>query len=382
MKKIFSILFVFLFVFFAKGGASLSFAQEIPSEFDYKEELLEGKVVAIKDEGSETVGDELMPFQDLEILITLGSLKDQKIDLKNSAGFAGGGTSAISYFEYKTGDKLRIYSSAVGDDQPNFTIQGKVKRQALYILGAIFVVIVLVVGRKWGALSLLGLLISFLFIFKLSIPLILQGKNPVVVMLGTAFLIIPTTFYISHGFNKKTHAAALATFLSLSFTAFLAIYFVDLAHLTGFSSEEAGFVDIISGGKVNILSLLLAGMIIGALGILDDITIGQSSVVQQLQKSDPKIKRWPLFAKAMKVGQDHISSMVNTLVLVYAGSALPLLLLFFDSNKTFIDVIELELVAEEIIRMLVGSIGLVIAAPLATLLAVLLFTHKKKSLEN
>ncbi|MFH1959616.1 MAG: YibE/F family protein, partial [Patescibacteria group bacterium] len=169
----------------------------------------------------------------------------------------------------------------------------------------------------------------------------------------------------------------VATFISLVITGLLAVYFVDVTHLTGFASEEAGFLQVERQGSIDIRGLLLAGIIISTLGILDDVTIGQASVVKQLKKANPKISFLELFKNGMKVGQDHISSMVNTLVLVYSGSALPLLLLFFDSQKTFVDILEFELIAEEIVRMLVGSIGLVLAAPLATIMAAYIFSKGK-----
>jgi uncharacterized membrane protein len=241
----------------------------------------------------------------------------------------------------------------------------------------IFIAVVLAVGKLWGALSLAGLFISFLVIFKLILPLIIKGVNPVLVAILGSLIIIPSTFYISHGFNKKTHVGVISTFISLIITGLLAVYFVDATHLTGFASEEAGFLQVERQGMIDIRGLLLAGIIIGTLGILDDVTIGQASTVRQLKKANPKMGWLDLFKKGMKVGRDHVSSMVNTLVLVYSGSSLPLLLLFFDSQKTFIDVLEFELIAEEIVRMLVGSIGLVLAAPMATILAAYLFSKDK-----
>jgi uncharacterized membrane protein len=240
------------------------------------------------------------------------------------------------------------------------------------------VILVLAVGRIWGALSLFGLALSFLVIFSLILPMIIAGQNPILAAILGSAIIIPVTFYVSHGFNKKTHVGIAATLLALAFTGVLAVYFASSTHLTGYASEEAGFLQIEKQGAMNIKALLLAGIIIGTLGILDDITIGQSSVVQQLHASNPSMGVRKLYSAGMGVGHDHISSMVNTLILVYAGSALPLLLLFFDSTRTFTDILEYELIAEEIVRMLVGSIGLVMAAPLATGMAAVVFGREKQ----
>lgn len=344
----------------------------------HTEEMLEGEIVKIVQEGQETVLNELVPFQELSILITRGTKKGEYIEIKNSASM--GEVSVINYEEYKPGEKIRIYSSYDFEDKPIFSIAGKIKRQGLINLVILFVICVLLVGRKWGLFSLFGLLISFMVIFKLIIPMIISGSSPILaVILGSA-IIIPTTFYISHGFNLKTHVGVIATTLALIITGFLTVYFMESAHLTGFSSEEAGFLQVEREGSIDMSGLLFAGIIIGILGILDDITIGQASVVEQIQRAKPKSSMTDLFNNGMKVGQDHISSMVNTLVLVYAGSALPLLLLFFNDNFGFMDAVELELIAEEIIRMLVGSIGLVLAAPLATILAAKFYTGGKRNI--
>jgi len=194
---------------------------------------------------------------------------------------------------------------------------------------------------------------------------------------GTAtlgsLLIIPLTFYLSHGFNKKTTVAVFGTLISLVLTGLLAKYFVGWARLTGFASEEAGFLQVMRPGLVSMKGLVLAGIIIGVLGVLDDITIAQAAVVEQLRQTDPNLAPEDLFWRAMRVGQDHIASMVNTLVLVYAGAALPLLLLFVDTSSPFREIINHEAIAEEIIRTLVGSIGLIAAVPITTFLAVWLF---------
>ena len=338
------------------------------------DELMEGKVIEILDEGSVDQNDQKYPYQKLKLLMTRGSLKDHHLEIENTA-------PEDLFQSYSLNDELRVHSSYDFEDQRQFAIEGFVKRKALLALAIIFAVVVLLVGKKWGALSIFGLVISFFFIFKISLPLIVRGINPILVALITAVSIIPITFYISHGFNKKTHVAVLATVVSLAITIFLASYFVSLAHLTGYASEEANFISYLTAGKIDIFSLLLAGIIIGVVGILDDITVSQSAFIQQLKESNPEIGKSELFRKGMEIGQDHISSMVNTLVLVYAGSALPLLLLFLDAEKSFIDVIELEIVAEEVIRTLVGSIGLVLAAPISTALAVFFFSKNSPAKE-
>ncbi|MBU0570069.1 YibE/F family protein [Patescibacteria group bacterium] len=239
----------------------------------------------------------------------------------------------------------------------------------MVLLFIIFIAVVLIVGKVWGITSLFGMGFSFLIIFKFILPQIINGANPILIAIIGSLFIIPVTFYLSHGFNKKTHIAIVSTVIALIITGVLAGFFVNAARLTGFASEEAGFLQAMKGGTVNIKGLLMAGIIIGALGILDDVTVSQASVVQQLKNTSSKLSGNELYKKAMRVGQDHVSSMVNTLVLVYTGVALPLLLLFIDSPRSFSEIVNYELIADEIVRILVGSIGLVLAVPIATVLA-------------
>lgn len=372
MKKTIITTISFLFIFFVSTKA----ATAQPNQVEVSNQAKEGRVTQILESGQKQMMDQKIEYQILEIEVTKGDKSGETIQVENSA--AGYGTTSLQFQKYHPGDLVKIVSQANGEDGVSYFLDGQVKRFGLMTLIGLFIIIVIVVGKFWGLMSLIGLVTSFAVIFKLIIPLIIKGTNPIVAAILGSFIIIPTTFYISHGFNKKTHVGVITTIIGLVLTGWLAIYFVDATHLTGFASEEAGFLQVERQGTIDIKGLLLAGIIIGTLGILDDVTIGQASTVKQLKKANPNLDMWELFTKAMKVGQDHISSMVNTLVLVYSGSALPLLLLFYDSQKNFLEILEFELIAEEIVRMLVGSIGLVMSAPLATLLAAYLFTHKSK----
>jgi uncharacterized membrane protein len=375
ITKLSKLILVFIFSF---SFLLLSKQQTQAQEFE-EQKIIEGIVIDIKETGKETAFDKLEPYQILKIEFTNSDRKGQTVEVKNSAAFA----DVTAQFEnYKINDKLRIYSGHDFEGNEVNAVAGRIKRTGIISLMIIFIIAVLAVGRIWGALSIIGLGISFLVIFKLIIPLIISGSDPVVAALIGSLIIIPATFYVSHGFNKKTHVGVVATLISLAFTGILAVYFVDKIHLTGFASEEAGFLQVERQGSIDIRGILLAGIIIGTLGILDDVTIGQASVIKQIKQAKPSINFTTLFKRGMEVGQDHISSMVNTLVLVYSGASLPLLLLFFDSEKTFLDIIEYELIAEEIVKMLVGSIGLVLAAPLATIMAAYIFSRDKEAIKK
>ncbi len=355
---------------FLKPTLVLAQDSEIPET-----ETLQGKILKISEEGKETINDQLVDYQIYEVLITQGSLKGQTIQLKHSA--ASSGLMATNFQTYQANDKISIQLAYDWQGQPIYNILGKIKIYGLINLAILFLIVVLLIGRWWGALATAGLIFSFVVIFKVVIPLLMKGVDPILTTVIGSILIIPATFYISHGFNAKTHTSVISTFISLIITSLLSIYFINQTYLTGYASEDVNFLQVEIGDVINIKNLLLAGMMISALGILDDITIGQASTVEQLKKANPKMKKLALFKQAMHVGQDHISSMVNTLILVYAGANLPLLLLFSDSQRHFGEIIELEMVAQEIVKMLVGSIGLVLAAPLATGIAVIMFQPKE-----
>jgi len=332
-----------------------------------KEETLEATVVEILEEKEikPAFTEEKQAYQKLELLITKGSLKDEKIIIES-------GTMPLANLQkYQEGAKVIVSYSKDFEGNDFFYITDYVRRGSLLWLFIIFVVLVAVVARWRGMTSLLGMGASFFIIFKFILPKILAGSDPIQIAIIGSLFIIPITFYLSHGFNKKTTVAVAGTAIALIITGVLAGVFVESAKLTGFASEEAGFLQVAKQGSVNIKGLLLAGIIIGVLGVLDDITVSQSAIVLQLKKANPRLKFEELYKRAMDVGQDHISSMVNTLVLIYTGAALPLLLLFINNPHPFSEVINYEIIADEVVRTLVGSIGLILAVPITTLIAVI-----------
>lgn len=354
----------FIFPFFSAINIPV-LAQEESVLESSKEELLEVKVEKILEENQikPMNSDNFQLYQKLEALVIKGSLKDKKIILDS------GGIATANNQKYKVNDRLMVVFSQDFQGEDNFYISDYIRRNSLAWLFLIFVALVLIIARWRGIMSLLGMGISFFIIFSFILPKIVAGYNPVQVAILGALIIVPISFFLSHGFNKKTLTAIVGTMIALIVTGILAFLFIEMARLTGFSSEEAGFLQIAKKGLINIKGLLLAGIIIGVLGILDDITISQSAIVFQLKEVNKKLGATELYKRAMRVGQDHISSMVNTLILVYAGAALPLMLLFIDSSHSFSEVINYELIAEEVIRTLVGSIGLILTVPITTIIA-------------
>ena len=270
---------------------------------------------------------------------------------------------------YQTGDRVVLTVSQNPDGTIHYTVTDYVRRGGLVGLLVLFLAVAVAVAGFKGISSTLGLVFSFFVIFAFILPQINHGHNPTWVAIAGAGAIMPVTFYLSHGLHRKTTVAILGTLAALVVTGLLGQFFINLTYLSGFSSDEAIFLNLATQGNLNMRGLLLAGIIIGALGILDDITISQAAIVQELKSVNPGLTSRELFFKAMNVGRDHIASLINTLILVYTGASLPLLLLFLDGSIGFANALNFELVAEEVVRTLVGSIGLVLAVPITTLIA-------------
>lgn len=360
MKK----LLIAIFLLFTCLPVSLSWAQE-PQEIEMvpQEEMLEGKVTGILDEKTIIQAGEKTLYQKLKIEVNKGSLKGKEIIIEV------GDIPVVGQPKYEVGDKVIISYSKNFEGNDIFFITDYIRRQPLFWLFLIFVVLAIVIGQLRGASSLLGLAFSFLIIFLFILPQIYQGNDPILITIFGSLAIIPITFFLSHGFNRKTLIAMAGTFIALIIVGLLSQFFIGLAKLTGYASEEAAFLHLAKGGAINMRGILLAGIIIGALGVLDDITVSQAAIVQQLREANPKLKWKELYLRAMNVGRDHIASMINTLVLVYTGAALPLFLLFIDTPRPFAEVVNYQMIAEEIVRTLVGSIGLILAVPITTILA-------------
>jgi len=238
------------------------------------------------------------------------------------------------------------------------------------LLAGIFALAVVVVGRMRGVMALIALAISFMVLTFFILPAILEGSNPLIVAVVGASAIMLIALYMCHGLSARTSVAVLGTLLSLLLIGLLGSLFISWAALTGNTDDNTGLIHGLYP-RIDISGLLLAGVIIGSLGVLDDMTVTQTSAVWELHEANPTMGWRALYRAAIRIGRDHIASVVNTLVLAYAGAALPLLLLFSIAQSSVGTVANSELVAEEIVRTLVGSIGLVASVPVTTALAAL-----------
>ncbi|GGX16478.1 membrane protein [Streptomyces lomondensis] len=244
------------------------------------------------------------------------------------------------------------------------------RRLPMGLLAGIFALAVVVVGRLRGLMALVALAISFLVLNFFILPAILQGSNPLVVAVVGSSAIMLIALYLCHGLSARTSVAVLGTLISLLLIGILGSLFIGWAALTGNTDDNTGLIHGLYP-TIDMSGLLLAGVIIGSLGVLDDVTVTQTSAVWELHEANPSMGWRGLYRAGIRIGRDHIASVVNTLVLAYAGAALPLLLLFSIAQSSVGTVANSELVAEEIVRTLVGSIGLVASVPVTTALAAL-----------
>ncbi|MFM9592622.1 YibE/F family protein [Streptomyces scabiei] len=244
------------------------------------------------------------------------------------------------------------------------------RKLPMALLAGIFALAVVVVGRMRGVMALVALAISFMVLTLFILPAILQGSNPLLVAVIGASAIMLIALYMCHGLSARTSVAVIGTLISLLLIGLLGSGFIGWAYLTGNTDDNTGLIHGLYP-TIDMSGLLLAGVIIGSLGVLDDVTVTQTSAVWELHEANPAMGWRGLYRAGIRIGRDHIASVVNTLVLAYAGAALPLLLLFSIAQSSVGTVANSELVAEEIVRTLVGSIGLVASVPVTTALAAL-----------
>ncbi len=270
---------------------------------------------------------------------------------------------------YRVGDVILLgqLESTLTKEQV-FYVVGHKRLDTVYVLVGIFVVLTLLVARRRGVMSIMSMIVSFVVVAYGTLPLLLQGHNPIGVSIATVAILIPIMFYTSHGASAKTTIAIVSTVVTLIFVSILAYVCVHSAHLSGVIYDEVDAL-LLAHPTLELSGLVIAGIVISVLGILDDVTMSQASVVAELSKDNEHIGWRALFDRSMNVGRDHIASVANTLILVYAGSSLATLLLLLQYPRPLPVILNSELIVMQIVIMLVGSIGLVIAVPITTWIA-------------
>jgi uncharacterized membrane protein len=271
------------------------------------------------------------------------------------------------------GDHIRITRQVDQAGATSYAFFDYERTWPLIVLAATFAVVIAAVAGWRGLRALIGIVVAFVVLVVFLLPALRDGASAIPVALVAAAAILYAVIYLAHGVSLRTSAALLGTLAALLLAALLSWGSIELAHLTGMSEDQNNEVSAYLG-NVSITGLLLAGFIIGSLGVLNDVTVTQASTVFELAELGDGTSRRAIFLGAMRVGRDHIASTVYTLVLAYAGSALPLLLLFSVANRSLGDVLTSESVAIEIARSAVGGIALALSVPLTTAIAAVLAT--------
>ncbi|MEA3463722.1 MAG: YibE/F family protein [Patescibacteria group bacterium] len=335
---------------------------------ELQDKIFKAEVIKIiKQQQTVLPGGAAVEQQDLLLRGLEQEFKDREIEFNGI-----GELDVIKKNIYQVGDKVLV--AAIVDHEGNiqYYITDYVRTGNLWWLAIVFVLSLFIVGGWKGLRSLIALIITFFIIIKYIIPNILAGSSPLLIVSIGSLMILLIIIYLTEGIKARSHIAVVSIFLSLIITIVLSWLFVNLTKLTGLANEEVSFLINIGEQAINFRGLLLAGIIIGALGVLDDVVISQVATVEQLIKANPFQSRREIFKRAYKVGVSHISSMTNTLFLAYAGVSLPLLILFVSGRSAFNNwwqVINNEAIATEIVRALAGSVGLIMAVPIATAVA-------------
>ncbi len=343
-------------------------AEQLPDAPEELEDLVLGEIVGFEVyEGEPSEFDEeIAPFggsqrrADVEVELLDGADAGELVTLRD--------LPLDGYPDLAVGDRVTLDRAGVPGSDAEYFITDFQRTPMLLLLLGLFVVAVLLIGRWHGLRSLIGLGISLMIVVTFVVPAILAGQSPPLVALVGAVAVMIVTLYLAHGVNEMTTAAIVGTTGALVLTVGLGLWFISQSKITGYASDDALFASFAVQG-LDLQGLVLAGLIIAALGVLDDVTVSQASTVFALHDTDRTLSWSALFGRAMKVGRDHIASVVNTLFLAYAGASLALLVLFTTGGVGNAEIINSEIIAEEIVKIIVGSLGLIAAVPLTTALA-------------
>ncbi|MFZ2719516.1 MAG: YibE/F family protein [Minisyncoccia bacterium] len=323
---------------------------------------MKARVVEIQSEEVRAVPgtDITATYQMIRAEILEGAEEGRAVAIEND--FLSLGEGDIFYLMHTT-------SSLDGTDY--YSVLERDRTPVLLGLLLLFIAVVILFGGKQGARGLLALFASFVFIGAFLLPGILAGYSPALVSIGVASLIVLIGSYVTHGFTRTTSAAVIGMIITIILTGLLAYVAIALTALQGWSSDEITYLNLNARGTIDLTGLLLGGILIGLLGVLYDAAIGQAVSVEELGSAGTHLTRGEIYLRALRIGREHVGALVNTLAIAYAGAALPLLLLFHQTGDLNLGLtINREIFATEIVRILVGSIGLVLAVPITTAVAV------------
>jgi uncharacterized membrane protein len=343
-------------------------AQEIIQD---KVDIIRAKVLEIvKEEVKNVPGTDVRASnQTIKIEILEGDERGKQITVDND------------YLNLNVGEVFYLRHQYGGMDGTNYySVDEPYRLPHVLILVALFIIAIFVFGGIQGVRGLVSLVGSFLLIIYVLLPGILHGYSPLLVTIGVSSLIIIVGSYITHGFNKTTSSAVLGMVITVIITGLLAVWAVHFTRLSGFGSEEVVYLNLNTRGTLDVVGLLLGGIMIGLLGVLYDVAIGQAISVEELIRIAPHVTKKTIYQRAIRIGREHIGALVNTLAIAYVGASLPLLLLFIQtSTSSLANIANREIFATEIVRTMIGSIGLILAVPITTFVAVWLLMRMKKN---
>lgn len=353
MRRI-GVLLAILALYLVPVGAS---AADVVADQDV---FLRGKVTEIVDERVEPISGTEQSHTTQRILVELEGDARGSITLHND------------YTPLAVGDSVYIRQSRnTLDGSIAYTVADIYRLPVLWVLFGLFLACLFFFGGLQGVRGLIALALSFFLIGYALLPGLLAGYPPVLIALVVSSLIVVVGSYITHGVNRTTSAAVVGMLCTIGITGALAYMAVDLAHLTGYAQEESVYLRFGAGASIDLAGLLLGGIMIGLLGVLYDIAIGQAIAVEELMRHG-KLSAVDAYRRGIRIGREHIGALVNTLAIAYVGASLPLMLLLVSSDLGLPYLLNSEIVAAEIIRTLVGSIGLILAVPITTAIAVYL----------
>jgi uncharacterized membrane protein len=336
----------------------------VASMSSFGSETVRAQVDEIIEEGEIDLGGTIQRYQIARVEILEGDYTGILMEIDYGQRQVLSGNTYLN-----PGDKILVTMGSSAENVLAAYFVDFVRVTPLLWLLAAFIVAILLISRWKGLRSLLSMGFSLYVIISYIIPHILAGEDPVRVSIIGSAILLGVTLYLTYGWNLKTHSAVLGMGFVLVITGTLAYFFVVFTRLTGAGDEDALFLIQMLDSRINLRGLLLGGMIIGALGVLDDLVTTQASAVFELYGANPGLGFRGLYNAAMRIGQDHVAATVNTLVLAYAGASLPMLLMFSLGRGDYGYLVNFSFVAEEIVRTLVGSLGLVAAVPLTTVIA-------------
>jgi uncharacterized membrane protein len=348
-------------------------AQVEMEQLDSTSETLQGRVlevVEVERDSNDPMSGQEAPFS-IKVEITKGDRKGNVIQVAHGAGLIMTESRQVG-----EGNRVMVEHSITTMGE-RYYITDFYRLPSLFLLGLIFVIATIIVGRWLGLRSLFSMGFSVMIIILFLLPRLVAGQNPVLICVIGALLGTGPSLYLTYGWKQKTHSALLSIMLSLVVTSLVAAVSVDWSRLTGFSTDESTYLLAILGTSIDMRALVLGGIIIGALGVLDDVCVSQASAIFELKVANPSLGWKKLFQHGMIIGRDHMASMVNTLMMAYVGAAMPLFLLLITANVPLHQTINRELLAEEIIRTLAGSLGLILAVPITSSIASLVAYSRK-----